>query len=109
MQRFSVCPACVAKAFELRLDKHQRPFFLCVNCGSRLFPKLGTNGVGNVLATMALLETAELQLHVRTNGLKASELLMRGGIRDILGQPAVTPYAVAAMPVPPTEKKVSNG
>lgn len=108
MQRFSPCPACMAKAFEIRLDKHQRPYFLCVNCGTRMFPKLGTNGVGNVLAAMALLDTPELQLHVRTNGLRASEMLMRGGIREILGQPAVTPYAVAAM-APAPERKVANG
>lgn len=103
-----MCPACVTRALELRLDKKQRPYFSCCNCNTRMFVKLGTIGVGNFMASMSLLDQDELASHVRRQGVFASEAIMNGAVREVLQQSAVTPYAISGVGIP-EHRKVANG
>lgn len=108
LTRYNYCPCCLYRALELRLDKKQRGYFRCQNCGSTLFVRLGWSGIANTANALSLLANPDAWRYVKSEGAGDAERLMRGAVRDILaddavgGVPYTTPLEEAA------EKKAVN-
>lgn len=54
-----VCPCCLLRGMQLRLDKKGRPYFGCRCCSAMLFVRGGELGAFCASQTMRLLDSAE--------------------------------------------------
>jgi hypothetical protein len=54
-----VCPCCLLRGMQLRLDKKGRPYFGCRCCSAMLFVRGGELGAFCASSTLRLLESAD--------------------------------------------------